>query len=103
MDQTLKNPDSSGHDSRPDRLCLLEIPGDGTAVITLNRARKRNALSAALITELNAAFRTLDRDSSVRVIVLTGPTGGPFSGSYDICGMRFLLRSLICGVPSSGR
>ena len=61
-------------------LVLVDICCDGTAVITLNRPQKRNALSAALITDLNASLRALERNESVRVIVLTGPAGGPFSG-----------------------
>ena len=62
------------------KLVLVEICCDGTAVIILNRPQKRNALSAALIADLNAALRALERNESVRVIVLTGPAGGPFSG-----------------------
>ena len=63
-------------------LVIVEIPCDGTAVVTLNRSGKRNALSAALIADLNAIFGTLNRDESVRVILLTGAPGGPFSGKH---------------------
>ncbi|KAL8698793.1 MAG: hypothetical protein Q9201_006375, partial [Fulgogasparrea decipioides] len=62
------------------QLVIVDIQCDGTAIVTLNRPQKRNALSAALLGDLSAAFRALDRDDSVRAIVLTGSPGGPFSG-----------------------
>ena len=69
------------------QLVLVDVQCDGTSIITLNRPQKRNALSAALIADLNAAFRALERNDSVRAIVLTGSPGGPFS-----CGFRSLLK-----------
>ena len=62
------------------QLVLVDIQDDGTATVTLNRPQKRNALSAALIADLNAVFRALELNDSVRAIVLTGSPGGPFSG-----------------------
>ena len=62
------------------KLVLVDIQRDGTAVVTLDRPQKRNALSVALIADLTAAFRALEQDDSVRAIVLTGSPGGPFSG-----------------------
>ena len=62
------------------QLVLVDIRYDGTAVITLNRPQKRNALSAALIADLNAAFQALEENDSVRAIVLTGSPGAPFFG-----------------------
>lgn len=68
------------------QLVLVDIQCDGTAIVTLDRPLKRNALSAALIADLNAVFQALERNDSVRAIVLTGSPGGPFSG-----GCRSLL------------
>ena len=65
------------------RFVLVEIECSGTAIVTLNRPEKRNALSAALVTDLNAAFRALEQNESVRAIVLTGSPGGPFSGRCE--------------------
>lgn len=62
------------------QLVLVDNYDDGTAVVTLNRPQKHNALSAALIAELTTAFRVLELNDSVRAIVLTGSPGGPFSG-----------------------
>lgn len=69
------------------QLVLVDIQCDGTAVVTLNRPQKRNALSAALIADLNAAFRALEQNDSVRAIVLTGSPEGSFSS-----GCRSLLK-----------
>ncbi len=66
------------------QLVLVSIQNDGTAVVTLNRPQKRNALSAALIADLNNAFRALEQNDSVRAIVLTGSSGGPFSGGCRV-------------------
>jgi len=52
-----------------DVLCELR---DLVAVVTLNRAARRNALSGALLTSLRSTVARLDSDAAVRVIVLTG-------------------------------
>jgi len=45
---------------------------EAIAVVTLNRPQQLNALSFALVKELATALETLDQDSEVRAIVLTG-------------------------------
>ncbi len=50
---------------------LVEKKGN-YAVVTLNRPRALNALSAELMLELNEAVEALDKDASVGCIVLTG-------------------------------
>jgi enoyl-CoA hydratase len=45
---------------------------DGVALVTLNRPARRNALSSALLTALQATMAELDALPAVRVIVLTG-------------------------------
>lgn len=51
---------------------LTSRPSDGVALITLNRPKVLNALSASLFTELNDAVAAFDRDEDVRALVLTG-------------------------------
>jgi methylglutaconyl-CoA hydratase len=51
-------------------LVISEVKA-ATAVITLNRADKRNALSRALIAELSAAFQRARDDPGVRSVILT--------------------------------
>src|SRR5580704_7311592 len=52
-------------------LVLVEMD-DGVATVTLNRPDARNALSAALQSELNAAITDLDARADVGCMVLTG-------------------------------
>ncbi len=53
------------------------------AWLTLNRPRKLNALSGALVDELRGALRRAAGDDEVRVVVLTG-AGRAFSAGYDL-------------------
>ena len=56
---------------------------DGIALITLDRAAKRNALTGAMIAELGAAYSRCDLDDDVRVVVLTG-AGTAFCAGADL-------------------
>jgi methylglutaconyl-CoA hydratase len=51
--------------------------------VTLNRPEKRNALDAATVAGLRAAFAELDRDRDVRVILLSGE-GKDFCAGADL-------------------
>lgn len=59
-------------------------PSDATALLTLNRPEKMNALSGDLIAELRDAIERAEADDDVRVIVLTGAGDSAFSAGYDI-------------------
>jgi hypothetical protein len=59
---------------------IVSIRDTGVAVVELNRPKKRNALSQALIDELTAALSQLDRSPTVRAIVLSGAEASPFCG-----------------------
>ena len=48
---------------------------DGVALVELDRPRKKNALSQALITELCKSICILGEDSDVRVVMLTDSKG----------------------------
>ncbi|CAI6341889.1 unnamed protein product [Periconia digitata] len=56
----------------------------GVAVLELARPLKRNALSQDLIDELTGVLRQLDRDGSVRAVVLTSVEGSPFCAGADL-------------------
>uniref|UniRef100_UPI003F701BA8 enoyl-CoA hydratase-related protein n=1 Tax=Marivita sp. TaxID=2003365 RepID=UPI003F701BA8 len=53
-------------------MSLIRVDTDarGVATLTLARADKHNALSAAMMAELEAAARDLASDRAVRVVVL---------------------------------
>ena len=66
------------------------------AIVTIDRLKVLNALNAATLTELEAAFDELAVDPSVRVILLTGAGGRAFAAGADI-------RELAPLTPDEGR
>lgn len=62
---------------------LLHERADGVVTLTLNRPEQYNALSAALLAELQAAVAALAGDASTRVIVIAG-TGKAFCAGHDL-------------------
>ncbi len=65
----------------------IEVTRDnGVATVTLNRADKLNALSMDMYAALGEQFAELDRDDSVRVVVLTG-AGRAFCAGGDVSSM----------------
>ena len=61
----------------------LEIDSGGVAELTLERPEVLNALNEETIRELDAAFRSLERDETVRIVLLSG-AGKAFSAGADI-------------------
>ena len=62
---------------------LTEI-ADGLGLITINRPTKLNALNKATIEELHNAFKALNEDASVKVIIVTGSGEKAFVAGADI-------------------
>src|SRR5690349_19671170 len=54
------------------------------ALITLNRPHKLNALDYALIDRLMAVLDDIERDDTVRAVILTGAGDRAFSAGADI-------------------
>ncbi|HEX5827251.1 MAG TPA: enoyl-CoA hydratase-related protein [Candidatus Limnocylindrales bacterium] len=80
-------------DDAPDRpLIAVSFPApapdgtplDGVALVTLDRPNARNALSFALLAELDAALAVLDDDEACRAIVITGAGDRAFAAGADI-------------------
>lgn len=63
---------------------LVEQDG-GLLTVTLDRPRRKNAISAAMWNELDAVFTAAAVDPSVRAVVLTGSDGN-FSAGADLSG-----------------
>ena len=63
----------------------IRLQRDGmVATVSLDRAAKLNALTPAMLDELEACVRTLDADESVRVVVLSGGDAKAFCVGADI-------------------
>jgi methylglutaconyl-CoA hydratase len=60
---------------------------ESLATVTLNRPEKRNALNAAMLVSLKEIFDQLEKDDSVRVVVLKG-AGSIFCAGADIEEMK---------------
>jgi len=66
---------------------LLHLVADGIATLTLNRPAQFNAISAGLLTELEAALDDIENDPAVRVVVIAG-AGKAFCAGHDLKEMR---------------
>ncbi|MGH8751724.1 MAG: enoyl-CoA hydratase [Burkholderiales bacterium] len=66
---------------------LLRQDTKGITTLTLNRPKQFNALSGALLTELQTALDAIARDKSVRVVVIAG-AGSAFCPGHDLKEMR---------------
>jgi enoyl-CoA hydratase len=69
---------------------LLVADRDAVRVITVHRPEKLNALNAATLDALHAAFNAAATDDSVRVVVLTGSGPKAFVAGADIAEMTTL-------------
>jgi enoyl-CoA hydratase len=63
---------------------ILVHKKNSLAQITINRPKKLNALNKATINELSLAFKDLEDDNSIRVIILTGSGEKAFVAGADI-------------------
>ena len=63
---------------------LLVSIKESIAWITINRPQKLNALNKAVIAELNFIISGLDKDNSVRVLIITGSGEKAFVAGADI-------------------
>lgn len=69
-------------------LVVAEVHANvGVGVVRLNRPKKKNALSVALLGQLVAAINELSRDEAIRCIVLEA-AGDTFSAGRDLQDMR---------------
>lgn len=68
-------------------LLLREQDAQGVVTLTLNRPRQFNALSEALLAELQQALDAIAADPAARVVVLAG-AGNAFCAGHDLKEMR---------------
>jgi enoyl-CoA hydratase len=63
---------------------LLIETTDGVALLTINSPRTMNALTSAVLGELECALYGLNLDASVKAVVLTGAGEKAFVAGADI-------------------
>lgn len=66
-----------------EKLILVTREPNGIATVTINRPDSLNSLTRPMMVDLAHAFKSLDRDDSVRVIILTG-SGRSFCSGVDL-------------------
>ena len=75
--------------AQPAAPVLLRRDSDGMALLTLNRPRQFNALSAELLAALHHELDAIAADEAVRVVAITG-AGTAFCAGHDLKEMRAL-------------
>ena len=63
---------------------LFEVDAGGIALITVNRPEKLNALSGAVIADLDQAFQQIAGERAIRAAILTGAGEKAFVAGADI-------------------
>ena len=66
---------------------LLRHDEGGITTLTLNRPKQYNALSQALLQELQTTLNRIGRDAAVRVVIIAG-SGPAFCAGHDLREMR---------------
>lgn len=69
---------------------LLDKGDDGVAVVTINRPDKLNALNSSVLDDLETCFSELEKDETVRGVLLTGAGEKSFVAGADIAQFRDL-------------
>ncbi len=83
---------------------LLVHVADGVGTVTLNRPEVRNALSPAMLRELEAVLGALEADPEARVVVLRGAGDRAFCAGADLKGVgdrgtTLAAREAFSGMP----
>jgi len=65
---------------------IYEVNGK-VAVVTINNPKSLNALNSATLDELNDCFKAIEKDDSLRVIIVTGSGAKSFVAGADISEM----------------
>ena len=74
---------------------LLEIE-NGVALLTINRPKSLNALNSETLSELNTCLAELERNTDVKVVILTGSGEKAFVAGAD-------MSEMVNATPAEGR
>ncbi len=71
------------HTTTDDQILLRQDDGAGVCTLTLNRPARRNALSAEMLNELQAALDDIAPNKSIKVVIIEA-NGPVFSAGHDL-------------------
>ncbi|KAF7837705.1 putative enoyl-CoA hydratase 1, peroxisomal [Senna tora] len=80
-------------------LILVHCEPNGVALVTINRPTSLNSLTRSMMADLAQAFKRLDMDESVRVIILTG-SGRSFCSGVDLTAAEDVFKGDVKDVES---
>lgn len=80
-------PDEAAESAKP----ILFSVQDGIAELTLNRPEKRNALTPEMLVRMDRAWRQIQDDPTIRVVILAGAGDKAFSAGADLGRLTPLL------------
>ncbi|TXG71578.1 hypothetical protein EZV62_000157 [Acer yangbiense] len=84
---------------KPENLILVTREPNGIAYVTINRPRSLNSLTKSMMTDMARAFKSLDRDKSVRVVILSG-SGRAFCSGVDLTAAEDVFKGDVKDVES---
>src|ERR1700744_4450223 len=76
--------DKEHSESMTDYAYILVERDESVGIVTLNRPKELNALNFQLVGELADALEELDRDDTIRCIIITGAGDKAFAAGADI-------------------
>lgn len=85
--------------SSPEKLIVVTRDSGGIAGVTINRPKSLNSLTKSMMTELAQAFKSLNADDSVRVIILSG-SGRAFCSGVDLTAAEDVFKGNVKDVES---
>jgi enoyl-CoA hydratase/3-hydroxyacyl-CoA dehydrogenase len=74
-----------------------------TTWITLNRPNKLNAINATMLQELSEALDTIEKDTNVRCVIITGEGEKAFSAGADITELQKLTQETAAELSRKGQ
>ncbi|KAJ0035812.1 hypothetical protein Pint_24330 [Pistacia integerrima] len=84
---------------KPEGLILVTRDPNGIGYITINRPKSLNSLTKSMMTDMAQAFKSLDKDPSVRVIILSG-SGRSFCSGVDLTAAEDVFKGDVKDIES---
>lgn len=85
--------------SSPEDLIIVRKDPGGIAYVTINRPKSLNSLTRPMMTDLARAFKSLNNDESIGVIILSG-SGRSFCSGVDLTSAEDVFKGDVKDVES---